>query len=880
MTLLNAQLVTFATDFEELESSIEKNSTFKALEGPSLSAREISRWTAVRLHSGASEQLFQLASAHAISVMRNSSLCITNDRIDSQIHDLVYFHKEFSTCPEGHFEEVTESGFAKYDPNLFQCRGNISVGRYLQSYKYFASNGVPFMLKTKTWAERWVQQNGINVGIHILRGVDDSMRAENGVKPAPLLYFEYCLHKLQGHIRSIKAVIITNDRAWVRRQPLFANMTLLDGKPQEDIAVLAACPHIVSSIGALGWWAMYFKSSDSGERFYYANPWDYDVVPEYRSKFSASDHFLPWWTGVGDKELELFRSSPEYAQILYPGGNKSAASWTAIGLHQQLGNQMFQLASACGIAKSRRSRVCVFGGLEGTLLAAAVDLTEEIPACPKLQLALKRERGFAKFDEDYIQGQGSIAVGTYLQSFKYFEELPQLPFKLKTKVWAEDWVKQNSINVGIHIRRGDFDQPSSCRRTAPLIYFEYCLHKLRQKIGSIKAVILTNDLAWVRRHPLFANMVIHAGKPAEDMAVLAACPHIVASVGTFGWWAMFLKSSVAGARFYFADPWNLRAFPLKGTTFNASDHFLPWWTGVGDQELKLFRNSSEYAQILYPGGNKSAASWTAVRLHQQLGDQMFQLASACGIAKSRQSRVCVFGGLARTLLATVVDLTEEIPECPKLQLTLKRERGFARFDKHMIMGQSNIAVGTYLQSFKYFERAPFKLKTIMWASYWVQTHGIQVGIHVCRKTCYGGTKGFKPAPLLYFEYCLHKLGQRISNILSKAIIVTDDLEWVGRQPLFANMTLVKGKPGQEMAKLAACTHIVSSVGTFGWWAMWLKRAVSGERFYYADPWDYNVVPEYRSEFTVSDHFLPWWTGVGDQELALFRSSAQYAGIQI
>ena len=40
-------------------------------------------------------------------------------------------------------------------------------------------------------------------------------------------------------------------------------------------------------------------------------------------------------------------------------GDETPIIWTAVGFQQRLGNQLFQVASAYGIAKSRGSRLCV-----------------------------------------------------------------------------------------------------------------------------------------------------------------------------------------------------------------------------------------------------------------------------------------------------------------------------------------------------------------------------------------------------------------------------------------------------------------------------------------------------------------------------------------
>jgi len=274
-------------------------------------------------------------------------------------------------------------------------------------------------------------------------------------------------------------------------------------------------------------------------------------------------------------------------------------------------------------------------------------------------------------------------------------------------------------------------------------------------------------------------------------------------------------------------------------------------------------------------GGLTPVIWTAVSLDQWLGNQLFQFASAYGIARSRGSRLCV-NSLAGSQFSDSVELTDTISECPSADFRPAYEAGFAKYDPTLATERGNITVGSYLQSYKYFDEVPFQLKPRAWAKRWVEEHGVSIGIHVRRGDYKEAGTGGRLPPALYFEYCLRQLRQRHGPL--RVVVVSDDIEWVQAQPVFADAILhTGGSAAEEMAVLAACPHVISSVGALGWWAMRLKTR-HGESFYYADPWDYEIVPHIEKRFRAEDYFLPEWTGVGDVELASLQPAAAAAGI--
>ena len=58
-----------------------------------------------------------------------------------------------------------------------------------------------------------------------------------------------------------------------------------------------------------------------------------------------------------------------------------------------------------------------------------------------------------------------------------------------------------------------------------------------------------------------------------------------------------------------------------------------------------------------------------------------------------------------------------------------------------------------------------------------------------------------------------------------------------------------------MAILSSCKHMIMSLGTFGWWAAYL-RMFEGETFYYATPFERSL--------NYYEHFPTHWTPVFDE----------------
>lgn len=261
--------------------------------------------------------------------------------------------------------------------------------------------------------------------------------------------------------------------------------------------------------------------------------------------------------------LDNLPSTPMTPQV-------EASLWVGVRFAGRLGNQMFQTASCYGIAAARKTRCCLYD-YEGSMLSEAVEMLVPVEKCPETPVITQSE---GRFNQDFVSSlmdpvESNTTVGVYLQSWMYLPA--SLPFALLHRTWAAGWVKKRGINVGIHIRLGDMGQ------NFPVSFFHKAIAHL-QKLDPLTQfvfVVVSDDTVWVKAQLVFNNMTVSEGHlPGQDMSILAACKHVIITVGTFAWWSAYLKSEPGYVLHY--TP-HLKILSPGGTNLTA--YYPPDWIG-------------------------------------------------------------------------------------------------------------------------------------------------------------------------------------------------------------------------------------------------------------------------------------------------------------
>lgn len=256
-------------------------------------------------------QLFIAASSHGIAKLRGALWCLEHLSVLDQA---LLWTERPKPCPldVGYFQPLTEMGrHARFSRLLIESSqgSNVTVGVYLQSFRYFHDNGsLPFTLRTAEWGKQWAARHGINAGIHVRRGDFLTDQYHTDLLP-PTEYYAAAIKHLKS-LTSEKLVffVSTDDLPWVRSQPMFENMIITeDGrKPEEDMSILAACKHMILSAGTFSWWSAYLSEHRSNQSFkiYYSEP-----TQEWENgRRVPADHYPHWWVGINRAQVQSIMS--------------------------------------------------------------------------------------------------------------------------------------------------------------------------------------------------------------------------------------------------------------------------------------------------------------------------------------------------------------------------------------------------------------------------------------------------------------------------------------------------------------------------------------------------------------------------------------------
>ena len=281
------------------------------------------------------------------------------------------------------------------------------------------------------------------------------------------------------------------------------------------------------------------------------------------------------------------------------------AKYVITKLQGGMGNQMFQYASALGIAQKRgleclldnswydtRGRGTEFDGFERPLKLNSFRITcrtatpAEIamvqkplankPAVKRILVKVYRkltnrrpvrfEPISKNFDEELIKGRGAVYMDGFWQSEKYFScclERIREEFQFKDDsidLGARKFVaarKEGDIQViSVHVRRGDIAYASEVLGRPELVqsdplpekYFNNAMKSFGDRVKFLVFSDAEADLEWCRRNLVFDSQCVEflSGQDAlQDFAIMKHCDHNIISNSTFSWWAAWLNPSKA-----------------------------------------------------------------------------------------------------------------------------------------------------------------------------------------------------------------------------------------------------------------------------------------------------------------------------------------------
>jgi hypothetical protein len=206
-------------------------------------------------------------------------------------------------------------------------------------------------------------------------------------------------------------------------------------------------------------------------------------------------------------------------------------------LYGRLGNQMFQIAAAIGLAKKL--------GVEYRIPARS----ENPSVWPTYfnhfpQLTEKVRYEWTEPSHAYSEIKPTtlpVCINGYFQSQKYFEH-------------CADYIKEAfAINnrgsehaISLHVRRGDYLELQDKHPVITKNYIEQSLYFVSTETGIQEAVVFSDDIVWCQQNinqdyfPGF-SFEYSEGSPVDDLARMSRCEHNIISNSSFSWWGAWLN---------------------------------------------------------------------------------------------------------------------------------------------------------------------------------------------------------------------------------------------------------------------------------------------------------------------------------------------------
>ncbi|XP_076457352.1 galactoside 2-alpha-L-fucosyltransferase Sec1-like [Babylonia areolata] len=311
-----------------------------------------------------------------------------------------------------------------------------------------------------------------------------------------------------------------------------------------------------------------------------------------------------WMSDRSSESARILRGTETGLEQMFTFPNRTSGDETSpakkllcVWSAARLGNQLFEYASALGIALSLNRTAVFFGGqLERVLknfkkaYVPGLTASQVVKRC--VQGRRLKETTCCTFSENLtrLDPGYDYRVGTYLQSYRYFDKYQPvireaLTFNDDIRLRADAIVKglrrvhSSSTLVGLHVRRGDIARGWLQERGYPVASPEYLSRSLAyftRRYTNCVFVVASDDLEWCEQNfPEGYNVrFLVDNEPAVDMSVLISTDHVIITSGTFSWWIGYLNP---GTTVYMKD------FIKPNTNFarlfrpDGEDYVYPGW---------------------------------------------------------------------------------------------------------------------------------------------------------------------------------------------------------------------------------------------------------------------------------------------------------------
>ena len=165
-------------------------------------------------------------------------------------------------------------------------------------------------------------------------------------------------------------------------------------------------------------------------------------------------------------------------------------------------------------------------------------------------LPIPRSRVFTQEGSVYSAKFTMIPDDTYMwgawQNEKFFDgyhDVLRRKFTFPPEYFENDYaVRMRACNsVAVHVRLGDKLRHGEADFTRE--YLRRSIERISSLTEGAKFFVFSDNIEWCRKNLPSEYAFVDGNSPAEDMALMTVCRHVITAASTFSWWGAWLNSN-------------------------------------------------------------------------------------------------------------------------------------------------------------------------------------------------------------------------------------------------------------------------------------------------------------------------------------------------
>lgn len=209
-------------------------------------------------------------------------------------------------------------------------------------------------------------------------------------------------------------------------------------------------------------------------------------------------------------------------------------TFSKLGSFGRLGNQLFQISAAVGLALRHNTEAKFYPWKYSILFKNQINQTLKSED-------IKNRYKEAHFHYSKIPYYDGLDISGYFQSYKYFEDCASEIRKLF--IFNIDAAADVKDFCSIHVRRTDYLAASKYHTVLGLDYYNYAMKYMKNR-GIDKFLVFSDDMSWCKEN-IIGHNIFYSDNTDEiaDLALMSKCGHNIIANSSFSWWGAWLNNN-------------------------------------------------------------------------------------------------------------------------------------------------------------------------------------------------------------------------------------------------------------------------------------------------------------------------------------------------